>query len=280
MIIALAPNLQKPQVLDLSCQIRDYLLARGIQVVSIDICKDVLRLPGLSSIKEQPQLVISLGGDGSILNFIHSYPDIDAPLMGINFGTLGFLADIPVAEALVSLQEVLRGNFSVQKRLMLASLDSENREWFALNEVVFHRGRNPTLVDLSLSVDGKYLTTFSADGIIIATPSGSTAYSLSAGGPIIAPDLEAICLTPICPHTVSNRSIVLKPPQEISVTYLSDYTPIEISFDGMFRSSLSTGQTFSLYPAKRAFSLIELKRIDYFAALRNKLGLTGSLKAD
>jgi NAD+ kinase len=280
MIIALAPNLQKPQVLALSCQIRDYLFARNIQVVSTDACKDELRLPALSSLTMPPDIVISLGGDGSILSFIHAYPAIDAPILGINFGTLGFLADIPVAEATTALQEVLSGNFSIQKRLMLAAKHEENAEWFAVNEVVFHRGRIPNLIDLSLSVDGKYLNTFSADGIIIATPSGSTAYSLSAGGPIIAPDLEAICLTPICPHTLSNRPIVLKPPKEISVNYLSDHPPVEISFDGVFRTFLSTGQKFVIYPARRSFSLIELKGIDYFTVLRSKLGLTGTLKVD
>lgn len=149
---------------------------------------------------------------------------------------------------------------------------------FAVNDIVIHRGRNPSLVEIGIHVDDVYLNTFEADGIIVATPNGSTAYSLAAGGPIISPDLEALVVTPISPHTISNRPIVLTPKQEIQIQYLSDYDPIEIRADGLAHHELQTGEVFRITRYPKNFKLVTLLRRDYFSTLRTKLGWSGKLR--
>lgn len=145
--------------------------------------------------------------------------------------------------------------------------------------MVIHRSRNPSLIDLSIHVDGIYLNTFSADGIIVATPSGSTAYSLAAGGPILEPELEAFVITPISPHTISNRPIVLMPKEKIEVQYLSPYGPVEVTYDGISQFHMHTNEVFSISRSKRTFKLVSIyRRRDYYSTLRTKLGWTGQLR--
>lgn len=223
-------------------------------------------------------LTVSLGGDGSILKIIHEFPDLDAPIMGINLGTLGFLADIGLPGMYESLELVLQGQYTVQERLMIEGNTGNQKPCFAVNEIVAHRGTNHTLIDLALHVDGRYLNTFSADGVIVATPSGSTAYSLSAGGPILTPELDSIVITPICPHAISNRPIVLRLHDKIEIECLSDHSPVEISCDGICHISLAARQKFIIRPSVRKFRLVIMKDHDYFETLRTKLGWTGTLK--
>ena len=161
---------------------------------------------------------------------------------------------------------------------MLEGSKNDGTISFAVNEMVVHRGPNYNLVDVGLTVNGKYFNTFSADGVIVATPSGSTAYSLSAGGPIVSPELQAVVITPICPHALSNRPIVLQQPGTIEVEYLSDYLPVDVAFDGITRFSLAPKEKFVIRPANRRFRLISVPGFDYFATLRGKLNWTGTLR--
>jgi NAD+ kinase len=279
MIVAIFPNLQKPQAYELAVQIRDFFASKKTLVVGTDEHAKRLNIASFSEIQPSDiTIVITIGGDGSILSFIHSYPEIEAPIMGINLGSLGFLADIPVSDLAITLEAIVEGSFSVQERLMLEGHSKEGVIGFGLNEIAVHRGKNHTLVDLSVFVNGKHLNTFSADGVIVATPSGSTAYSLSAGGPIISPLLEACVITPICPHTITNRPIVLRPDNEIIIQYLNNYEPVEVIFDGIYKYALHPAQSFAISPAKKRFRLAVLKNIDYFAILRTKLGWSGTLK--
>jgi len=149
---------------------------------------------------------------------------------------------------------------------------------FAVNEIVIHRASNPCLVDLAINVDEHYLNTFSADGVIISTPSGSTAYSLAAGGPIVTPELNALILTPICPHTISNRPIVLYPKNEITIEYKSNHAPVEITFDGFPCFSINAGEVITITLSQRLFRLVSMPGHDYFSTLRNKLGWAGKLR--
>ena len=131
---------------------------------------------------------------------------------------------------------------------------------------------------MAIYVDDLYLNTFEADGVILATPNGSTAYSLAAGGPILSPDIEAFALTPICPHTISNRPLVLTPNQEIQIEYVSENEPIEVVSDGLSRFELKTGETIKLRRSPKTFKLVNLNRIDFFSTLRTKLGWSGKLR--
>lgn len=222
--------------------------------------------------------MISLGGDGTILRHIHRHPNILAPIIGINQGSLGFLADIPLDDIYPSLLDVLNGNYHIQDRLMMEGESSNAQKCMAVNDIVIHRAKNPSLIELALYVDGDYLNTFTADGIIFATPCGSTAYSLAAGGPILTPELKAFIITPISPHTISNRPIVLLPQHEIQIQYISQNEPIEVTYDGIAHFSLATGEMFQIRQSQRSFRLVKLERHNYFSTLRTKLGWAGKLK--
>lgn len=278
MNIALLVNRHKPQAEMIKKEVRDFLLQRGAHLFTEEEDAAELGIEPLSAIDPKKiDFMISLGGDGTLLRIIHRHPAIHAPVLGINLGSLGFLADIPVADIYPSLGDLMAGHYTIQERLMIEGTTKEKTA-FAVNDIVIHRSQNPFLVDLILHVDGSYLNTFSADGMIIATPCGSTAYSLSAGGPIVSPDLKALVLTPICPHAISNRPIVLLPKQQIQVQYISKQAPIEVTYDSTTPTRLATDEILSVKISSRSFRFVALKRHDYFSTLRTKLGWTGKLK--
>ncbi len=279
MIIGLFPNIRKVQTRNIAIGIREYLTSRGVKVVAEDSEAADMGLDPFSSVDpKEVQAVISLGGDGTILRLVHKLDNIDIPIIGVNIGSLGFLADVPISDIYPSLQDLLDGKYRIQERIVMDGETVRGERCFAINEMAIHRSQNPSLIDLGVYVDGLYLNTFSADGVIISTPSGSTAYSLAAGGPILTPELQAVVITPICPHTLSNRPLVLMPQQDIQIQYLSEHDPIEVMFDGISRFTLRTGEVFHIRPSTRTFRLIALHRHDYFTTLRTKLGWTGKLR--
>jgi NAD+ kinase len=280
MIIALFPNEIKHHSIKTASEVCQFLKDKGVIVVAEDRLAPLIGARFLSETEiQQIDFRISLGGDGTILRLVHRHPDLQAPLLGINLGSLGFLADIPLDDIFPSLQDLIDGHYFIQKRMMMEGATSVGNTCFAVNEVVIHRAQNPCLIDLAIYVDGRYVNTFSADGIILSTPSGSTAYSLAAGGPILTPELDAFILTPICPHTISNRPIVLMPKHEVQVKYLSPYQPVEISYDGISSFTLATEESFIAVVPQRRFQLVSLARHDYFFTLREKLGWQGKLKS-
>ena len=279
MIIALFPNIRKPLSKDLAIDIREYLNSQNITVVVEDEKAQIIGATPFSEI--DPTMIsfmISMGGDGSILKLVHRYAHLDIPVLGINLGHLGFMADVPISDLYPSLQDLIKGSFQVHERVVIEGKSTSHKECFAVNDIVIHRGSNRCLVKIAIHIDGVYLNTFEADGIIIATPNGSTAYSLSAGGPIISPDLEALVLTPICPHTISNCPIVLAANQKIQIEYLSNYDPIEIHADGLNYYELKKAEIFEITRSKKNFKLVSLPRRDYFSTLRTKLGWSGKLR--
>lgn len=279
MIIAIFPNESKPNALSLAKEICAFLLQNKVRVFAPPLFSDQIGAEPLSVVNpKEIDFIISLGGDGTILRLVHRYGEIESPLLGINLGGLGFMADIPLDEIIPSLQELLDGHYTVQNRLMMEGTSSKGDHCFAVNEISFHRAQNPSLIDLAIYVDDMYLNTFSADGIIVSTPNGSTAYSLAAGGPILTPDLNAFILTPICPHTISNRPIVLLPKRSLRVEYLSASHPVEVCYDGISTFHLSAQETLTITPSPRSFKLVNLSKHDFFSTLRKKLGWQGKLK--
>lgn len=280
MIIALFPNTTKPESKNLSIGICDFLTSRGVKVVAEDSECEAIGAKPLSSVNPKAiDFRISMGGDGTILRVVHRHAELDAPLLAINLGSFGFMADIPITDIYPSLDDLLNGKYRIQNRIMMEGETSSHESCFAVNEIVVHRAQNPCLIDIAIHVDGTYLNTFSADGVIISTPSGSTAYSLAAGGPIVSPELDAFVLTPICPHTISNRPIVLMPNHEIQIEYLSEHPPVEVTYDGYPRFLMKTGDAFYVRRSKRTFRLVSMLHHDYYSTLRRKLGWTGKLKA-
>lgn len=280
MIVAIFHNTSKKQSKDIAKGIREFLEKHAVTVVAEDEEASSIGATPLSNVAmESVNFIISLGGDGTILRLIHRHPQLQAPILAINLGSLGFMADILVDEIPTSLKNLLEGNYHIQSRIVIEGKTTPTQTNFAVNEIVIHRANNPCLIDLAVYVDDRYLNTFSADGLIISTPSGSTAYSLAAGGPILTPELNALILTPICPHTISNRPIVLRPEKEIRVEYISDHAPVEITYDGFPCFTMNLGESLSITHSERLFRLISMPGHDYFATLRNKLGWAGKLRA-
>lgn len=279
MIIALFPNSRKKESRQLAIGIREFLTARGAQVVAQDEEAEKIGATPLSSIDPRKiKFLLSMGGDGSILSLVHSYPDLDAAIVGVNLGHLGFMADIPLSDLYPSLQDLMDGAYQVEERIAIEGELASKERFFAVNDIVIHRGRNSSLVEFAIHLDGTYLNTFQADGVILSTPNGSTAYSLAAGGPILSPTLDAFLLTPISPHTISNRPMVLTSNHVIQVQYLSDYDPLDICGDGLIHHELRTGEVLKISRSKKVFRLVNLTRRDYFSTLRTKLGWSGKLR--
>lgn len=259
--------------------ISDFLFEHQMQVFLEDDHLNIKQAKLLSTIDPKSiHFSICLGGDGSILRAVHKHKEIQAPIIGINMGGLGFLADTPLDELLTTLDQFLKNQYSIQKRMMMEGTTFNNESSFSVNEIVVHRAQNPSLVDLAIYVDNKYLNTFSADGVIFSTATGSTAYSLAAGGPILTPELDAFVITPICPHTITNRPIVLMPKQEIKVIYTSHHLPIEITFDGYTSFAMKTGEYLTIKRSPRQFQVVCMNHHDYFSTLRTKLHWAGKLK--
>jgi NAD+ kinase len=279
MIICLFPNEKKILTIELAQGIGKYLEEKGCTVVVEDDKSALIGYPPLSSVKDKNvKFFISMGGDGTILRLSHRYSNYNAAILGINLGQLGFMADIPITDVFPSLEDLISGEYVIEDRLIIETNISNNKTIYSANDLVAHRGANNSLIELSIYVDDIYFNSFLADGIIFATPNGSTAYSLSAGGPILSPGLDTFVITPISPHAISNRPFVLAAEHEIKVQYLSKYEhPIEIHADGIEHCKINTNEIFKLNKSKRKFRLVKLNRHDYFSTLRTKLGWSGKM---
>lgn len=280
MIIALFPHEKIKKSFEIAKEIQQFLSKNKITVVAEDEYAKEIGAKPISTINDNDiQFLISMGGDGTILRLSHKYKHLDAAIVGINLGFLGFMADIPLNDIKSSLQDLIDGSYMIDNRLMLKAKAPGKDIHYASNDMVLHRGENHSLIELKVSVDGSYLNTFSCDGLIIATPNGSTAYSLAAGGPILNPELEAFVITPICPHTISNRPFVLSSDHKIEIEYLADshQKPIVVYADGIDHFSMNDKDSYTFSKSTKKFKLVKLKRHDYFSTLRTKLNWSGKL---
>lgn len=279
MTIAFFPKTHDKHAKNITHSVLDFFAKKNISIAVEDSYEKILGTTPISSCDQKKiKFLITMGGDGTILRIAHQYSHLNAAILGINLGHLGFMADIQISEIEESLEEFLKGEYTIEKRIILDVISDNHDPFFSINECVMHRANNPSLVEISIYVDDLFLNTFEADGIILATPNGSTAYSLAAGGPILSPELEALVLTPINPHTISNRPFVLTAKHNIRLEYISKKKPIEVTLDGYNRFKLKTGETILLKRSEKKFKLIKLKSTNYFETLRTKLGWTGKLR--
>lgn len=221
-------------------------------------------------------LVIAVGGDGTMLYAGSLTRENDIPLLGINRGRLGFLADVTTDDMLSSVDHILAGNYTVESRLMLsAELQHANGEVvtaIAFNDVVLQRSETGRMVDFETSVAGQFVNTHSGDGIIVATPTGSTAYALSCGGPIVEPHLDAMVVVPICPHTLTDRPLVIASSQPIRIRLLDrEQTAAAVAIDGHSIGSISPDDTLTISAAENRIRLIHPPGYDFYGILRSKL---------
>jgi NAD+ kinase len=230
------------------------------------------------SLVKEVGLVLVLGGDGTLLSMADAIgrAGLNVPILGVNFGSLGFLTEVTLPELYPSLERVLAGQALVEERLMLASTVRRTHETFstyvALNDVVVAKTARSRMIDLSVSVGEEFVTRVKADGIIVATPTGSTAYNLAAGGPIVQPSVDALILTPIAPHTLTNRPIIIPASSTVRVQpHMEGRDEVFVTFDGQAGFQLEDGDEISIRRAERSLLLIHPSTRSYFEVLRQKL---------
>lgn len=233
---------------------------------------------------DKPDFQVVLGGDGSVLRAVHTVPDLSVPLVNINIGSLGYLTCAGLDDLEHVLQSLLDGRYKISNRSMLKArcFDAGDRPLgkpvFALNDLVVMRGDSGRVVGIGLAVDDVDVTTFLCDGLIVSTPTGSTAYSLSAGGPIILPEADVIGINVICPHTLTSRPLVLNEKARVTMRFLRGQTPLSFSADGQICANLSTGDRVDIRLARRRHArLVMLLEHNDFATLRHKLNWNGAL---
>jgi NAD+ kinase len=220
-------------------------------------------------------MVVVLGGDGTLLTAARALQKRQVPILGVNLGGLGFLTEITLAELFPMLEAILRGDYKTDERMLLTARVWRKgkviEQFTVLNEVVINKGALARIIELETVVDGASLTTFRADGLIISTPTGSTGYSLSAGGPIVYPSLPAIIVTPICPHNVTNRPIICPQDATIGITLRSGDQEVYLTLDGQVGFAMQLRDCVEVRQGEGRVKLIKSPTRSYFEVLRQKL---------
>jgi len=274
--ICLKPN--QPQIVELVRALEAWLVERGLEVV---LGKQDVNAAGVpvtlgSEVSEKADLMIVLGGDGTLLAVARGMGSRSVPILGVNLGTLGFLTEIAQEELFETLEEVLAGHFIVEPRMRLAVTVERAGEvvgsYLALNDAVLARTALSRMVDLEAWADGAEVTTYYGDGLIVATPTGSSAYSLSAGGPLVLPGVEAIVLTPICPHTLTQRPLVLPHSCNVEIrVYNTRGCDVQLTVDGQVGCELCEGDRVRVKRSEHPARLLAPPGRNRFEVMRTKL---------
>ncbi len=266
-----------PEAESLAADLADMLRARGEEVLFVadygqGAPSGYPAAPG-AEIGARIDVMVALGGDGTFLHGAKLVADHDVPLLGINLGSLGFLTPYAVSEASAALADAAQGRLPVERRMrLLVTLRVQGRpaeSQSALNEAVINQREVARLMDLLATTNGDTITSYKSDGLILCTPTGSTAYNLAAGGPILSPDLEAIVLTPICPHTLSNRPLVVRADTGVSVTNVSPYHGV-VTVDGHWSREMAPGDVVEVRLLERRLRVFRPGH-SFFKILRQKL---------
>jgi NAD+ kinase len=250
--------------------------------------KDLLALvPGGKALEKPASIdaLLTLGGDGTLLRGARLIASHQVPILGVNMGRLGFLTCCGADQMVDALHHLSRKEYKVEQRMgLVASIDRPSgavrESWIALNDVVVHKGGVARIASLSVSVGGEKVATYSADGVVISTPTGSTAYSLSAGGPVVFPTLESILVTPVSPHTLAIRPLLLPAESEVTVQRDDGPTEILVTVDGQVGTTLGLDEALRVHRASRPILIIRFPGSSFFATLRQKLGWGGLPERD
>jgi len=226
---------------------------------------------------EAIDLAVVVGGDGTLLSAARNLATHDVPTIGVNLGRLGFLADIALHDLEAGLGAILAGDCHIERLALLQTVVRRGRDTahrgLSVNDAVISKGNTGRLIEFEIRVDGEFLSHLRSDGVILATPTGSTAYSLSAGGPIIHPTLPVLCLSPICPHTLSNRPIVLNHDARVEISsFVFAETHANLALDGRVVCELQGDETVTVSRADAALPMLRINRHSHFETLRSKLG--------
>ncbi len=263
-----------PEVKSILANLMTYFEEKKIACVLEEVAAEKLGLPdGLKreDVPEEADLLIVLGGDGTLLSIAHVAAQKDVPVVGVNLGALGFLTEVPVDEIYITLDAYLEGNDEIVSRRQMLQAKTEKNSYFCLNDVVINKGALARMIRCAIWIDGKEIAITRADGLIISTPTGSTAYSLSAGGPIIQPYIPAIILTPICPHTLSFRPMVISSESEVKVQLLTGGEEVYLTIDGQRGELMKRDDTVTVCQSGLKLQLVSSPRRNYFDLLKEKL---------
>ncbi len=272
--IGVVANLQKEETLSHLDEFIPALIEAGIKICLDEEAAKVRDWgPEVGvGISGECDMIIALGGDGTILRVARQFSDMDAPILGVKMGRLGFLAEGKTSD---NIEWIQKRRFEIQERMRISASIMDGgkkvKHFTALNDVVVHGAGFSRMVTLRTEVDDRFLRQYSADGVILATPTGSTAYSLSAGGPLLMPTLQAIIIAPLCPHTLNIRPIVLDAGQTIIVRVIDNRSDIVMTVDGQVGSELEEGQYVEVKRSDRTTKLVVPEDYDFFALLREKL---------
>ena len=258
-------------------------------LISSDLEKNLdFQIPNNYNIMEFSQLadkcdvLFAIGGDGTILSTVRRLGQKMKPIMGIHIGGLGFLSQCTDNNLEESINYILNEDYAVSRRILLEvhikSDDNSDQVFWALNDIVVDHGPSARILKAEVHVSNHYLNTYEGDGIIISTPTGSTAYSLSAGGPIIYPSMDSVTVTPICPHSLSARPIVLQSQDTITVNFPEPYDGIALAIDGQIRISIDHQTQIQISQAQHFAQLVNLPSNGYFKTLRAKMGWLGNVR--
>ena len=225
------------------------------------------------SIYKKSDIIISIGGDGTMLATSYQAQFFDKPVLGINMGKLGFLAEANIDQLDTFIDDIKNNRIQIEKRMVICGecVGHKIETLYAINDIVIDKGGWPKMIDLTVEVGGEYVTTFGADGIIIATPTGSTGYSISTGGPIVSPKADVITLSPISPHSLTVRPIVLPSSQEIVIKASSQHKEILVNCDGQRVFAFPPPFELRVTKSERSLKLVHTSITSYFETLRNKL---------
>jgi NAD+ kinase len=282
MRFGIAGNVRKEGILGIAKKLLQRFEAEGVDYVLERSLADLLRkkskvkLAGRTvsgrKLPAQSDILISLGGDGTILRLARQVAQYGTPILGVNLGKLGFLTEASLEDLDVCLDELLRGDYTVVERIMLqASTTNRPKSYIALNDIVVDKFGTSRVLDLETYVNDEYLATFTADGIILSTPIGSTAYALANGGPIVTPHNRSITISPICPHTLTARPVIVPDDSTIRIKVASRGYKVRLTADGQDEVILQPPTEIRIKRAKHTARLVKRKNSSYYDILRKKL---------
>ncbi len=280
--IGIVANTAKEKSPEYTLRLRDWIVQRGLEVFfQKQIAEKIGGIQGFETteLAGMVDILAVFGGDGTLLRTARAVREFPVPIVGINLGQFGYLTEVNLNEMLEAFEVILQGNYQTERRMMLdVSVEAKgesDKVRTVLNDAVVNRGNLSRIVDLETFVDDCYLTTFKADGLIVSTPTGSTAYSLSAGGPIVFPQQDSIIINPICPHTLTNRPIILPGGAQIKVTLWSKEEGATLTLDGQVSIHLKSGDTMTITKSPYETLLVCSPHRGYLEILRSKLGWGG-----
>lgn len=264
-----------PRVDKILEELIQYFVTRKIECLLEDVAAMKLqRKDGVAreKIPEEVDLVIVIGGDGTLLSIAHLAAQKNVPVMGVNMGRLGFLTEVPLDEMFLTIDAFLEGNTDIISARQMLETDTKGGTFYCLNDVVINKGALARMIQCAIWIDGKEIATSKADGLIISTPTGSTAYSLSAGGPIIQPSIPAFIISPICPHTLSFRPMVISADSTLKVELVTGGEEVWFTLDGQRGGLMEENDTIEVRRSRHTLELVSSPKRNYFDLLQEKLG--------